>query len=434
MLNILVVGTGYVGLTTGTGLAELGHKVYCIDKDLSKIEVLNNNQIPIYEPGLLELVQKNIRENRLSFHNDLKPYIFNTDIIFLAVGTPENEDGSANLSYLYQAVRDIISCNITKAYIVIKSTVPVNTNNNICKIFQQELPDAQVEIISNPEFLREGFAVHDFFNPARTLIGLNSDNAKEIIEIVYKKFIEKNIPIFFTDPNSAELAKYAANAFLATKIAFINEISDLCEYYNANIEDVATSMGLDDRIGKKFLKVGPGFGGSCFPKDILALNKLSVDANRPSMIVSAVIEANRIRTKNMSDKILKILDGTIKRKKITCLGASFKANTDDIRESPALKIIEELINLGSIVNLYDPVAIENVKKIYSNKICYFKNITEACDDTNAIIILTEWEEFKGFDFASVKDIVLNNVIIDLRNILNKDNIIKQGFKYYPLGI
>lgn len=424
-MNVLVIGTGYVGLTTGVGLSAIGHNVICIDNNIEKINQLNLGIIPIHEPKLNELIEHN--KKNILFTTNLSEYIDNADVIFLAVGTPQKLDGSVDLSFLHAAFDEIIASISKNIILIIKSTVPVNTNENLSKI-ASEKSIYRIDIISNPEFLREGFSIDDFFNPARIIIGSQFD-ATIIIEDLYAAFIKKNIPIIYTDPQTAELSKYASNAFLATKIAFINEIANLCEYYGGNIDQISHIMGLDERIGSKFLKVSPGFGGSCFPKDLLGLKHSFDSAAIDGQIVDSVIKSNQDRVNSVAKKIDIILQAV--KSNITILGASFKAGTDDIRESPAIKIIGDLASMGYIINLHDPAALNNARGVFADSINYFDNIESAVNSSTAIVILTEWDEFRDFDYESIAKLVANKVIIDFRNILDKDKL--KDWQYHSLG-
>ncbi|MGI4776027.1 MAG: UDP-glucose dehydrogenase family protein [Janthinobacterium lividum] len=424
-MRILVIGTGYVGLTTGIGLGAIGHEVICMDNNLEKINQLNSGIIPIFEPGLYELIKKH--KQNIKFTTDIENYINNVDVIIVAVGTPQNSDGSVNIKFITDVFDKILMSLNKDIWVVIKSTVPVNTNKNL-SLAAKEKSKYKINIISNPEFLREGYAIHDFFNPDRIIIGSNND-ASEIIKKLYIKFIQDNISIIYTDPQTAELTKYASNAFLANKVAFINEMANLCEYYGGDVDQIANIMGLDRRIGKEFLKVGPGFGGSCFPKDLLGLKHFFDSASISNIIIDSVIESNKNRITSMAKRI----DNIVNRfnAPIAIFGVSFKANTDDIRESPATSIIRDLIDIGYTINLYDPAALDNAKDLFFNDVNYCENIEVAVKYTSAIIILTEWDEFKNFDYTSIEQIVLKKIIIDFRNILDAQKL--KNWQYYSLG-
>lgn len=426
-MQIAIVGTGYVGLVTGTCFAELGFQVTCIDNNKDKIDKLKKGIIPIYEPGLEVLVKKNISEDRLKFITNIGEGIGCKAAIFLAVGTPQGKDGSADLSYIFASAKEIAK-NIgnQESILVTKSTVPVGTGAKLKKILKK----TKLHIASNPEFLREGSAVHDFMNPDRIVIGTDSIHSRTILEKLYQAFISKRVPLIATDIASAELIKYAANAFLATKIAYINEIADISEKAGANIRDVALGMGLDKRIGKDFLNPGPGYGGSCFPKDTEALLRVSRDLDAKSSIIKTVIKSNKSRKKNLAEKVIGLVG---KNKPIAVLGLAFKANTDDARESPAVEIIQQLIKHKMKIKAYDPKAIENARKILGNKIEYCSNPYEAAKGAKACLILTEWDEFKNLDLKKIKSLLGKPVIIDYRNILDGTLVKKLGFTYYSLG-
>jgi UDPglucose 6-dehydrogenase len=423
-MDIAVVGAGYVGLVTGTCLAELGLNVICVDKDEAKIAALQRGEVPIYETGMQELVTRNSHAGRLKFTCDIKSAINQVEAVFLAVGTPTKPDGiEVDMSFIYQAAEEIKANLAKKLAIIIKSTVPVGTNKQVKQIFA----GSDCEVISNPEFLREGLAIYDFMNPERIIIGSVSEKAKELMGKIYSRF--NSTPIIYTTPESAELIKYAANGFLATKIAFINEMANLCEKVGADIDVVSHAMGLDSRIGAKFLQAGPGFGGSCFPKDTLALLELSKQHNSKSLLIEATINSNKLRYKLLVDRIIQIMDGSVAGKTLACLGLAFKANTDDVRASPAVEIIEQLLVAGAIINCYDPVATDNAKKTLMDKVKYCHNIDAALQQSAAIVILTEWEEFKQLSASKLKDLR----IIDLRNLLNLEDVRASSISYFAIG-
>jgi UDPglucose 6-dehydrogenase len=425
-MKIIVLGTGYVGLVSGVCFADLGIKVVCIDQNRKKIDQLNGHIMPIYEPGLEELVKKNMLNGNISFDYELAPHINDADAILLAVGTPSIEGSKeVDLSYVMGAVAEITKLATKPMAIIIKSTVPVGTNKKLSSLLEK----TGCYVVSNPEFLREGFAIDDFLNPDRVIIGINQPQAQDIMQRLYKNFIDRNVPVIFTSPASAELTKYASNAFLATKIGFINEISDLCEKLGADIEEVSKGMGLDSRIGAKFLKTGPGFGGSCFPKDIAALSDLFETNQLKNPIIDRVIESNAARQISLAEKIAQILANDTS-KVITCFGVAFKNNTDDVRESPAIAIIRKLVEMGFAVKIYDPEANDNAKDILtpSDKISYFDDANEASKDSDALVILTEWDSFKELDYNKMTV----PVIIDYRNLLSKSQI-RDNCKYYRLG-
>ncbi|MGV3278666.1 UDP-glucose dehydrogenase family protein [Rickettsiales bacterium LUAb2] len=433
-MKLTVVGSGYVGLPTSSAFAELGNEVICVDKDQKKIADLQNGKITLYEPDLEELVQKNQTNGKLTFTTDLKSAVESTDIIMVAVGTmPDEKTGNADLSHVENAIKDIALSLNSNDYkiIVIKSTVRVGTNNKLIKIIKQVNPEANFDIISIPEFLREGKAVYDFFNPERIVIGFENHKALEVIKRLYAPFLDKKVPILFCSLNSAEMIKYAANSFLGVKISFINELSDLCEKLGANIKDVAEGIGLDSRIGSKFLKPSPGFGGSCLPKDMLEIKTTARSVNSPLTVVEAALDYNNQRSHILVKKIQNVLED-INQKSIGILGLAFKAETDDIRKSPTIDIIKILINQGAIIKAFDPKAMDNSKHVLPN-ITYANNVYDAAENTDALIILTEWKEFTNLDFDKLNKIMKNKIIFDFRNLLNQDNVLNKGFKYVSIG-
>lgn len=436
-MKITIIGTGYVGLVSGTCFAEFGVEVVCVDKDLKKIENLKNGIIPIYEPGLDELVKKNIKADRLTFENDIKKSLDGCDAIFIAVGTPSRRgDGHADLSYVYNAAEDIGKNLKNFAVIVNKSTVPIGTGKKVYEIIKKINPELDFEVASNPEFLREGSAIDDFMRPDRVVIGCESEKAKNVLKELYRPLFLLETPILFTKRETAEMIKYAANSFLATKITFINEISDLCEKVGANVNDVSTGIGLDGRIGKKFLHPGPGYGGSCFPKDTLALVKTAQDYNTPLGLVEHVVESNKNRKKNIYKRILSALSKNDKRKLIAILGLTFKPNTDDMRDSPSLDLIPKLIEKGCNLKVFDPEGMEEAKKYFKNfseNITYCNDSYETAKNCNALVILTEWNQFRALDLKKIKAALQNKIIIDLRNIYNPKELKEMGFKYYSIG-
>lgn len=433
-MSIAVIGTGYVGLVSGTCFAEMGFSVTCIDKDQTKISRLKKAVIPIYEPGLQKLVKKNLAAKRLLFSGDLKTGVKGANVIFIAVGTPTDEkDGRADLSYVFAAAKEIASHIENDSVVVIKSTVPLGTGKKVQEIIAKANKKLKFHVVSNPEFLREGCAVKDFLQPDRVVIGTATEKARTTMQRLYQSMINENIPVIFTDIETSELTKYAANAFLATKIGFINEIADLCDKSGANIDDVAKGMGLDPRIGKDYLKAGPGFGGSCFPKDTLALSKIANDLKSPVKIVESVIAANNARKISMAKLVIKANGGTVKNKTIATLGLAFKADTDDIRASSALVIIEELVKAGAKVKIYDPQGMDNGKKILSGNIIWCGNTLEAIKGADSAVIITEWQEFKELDLAKVKSFLKSPLLIDLRNIFDMENVKKADIDYISLG-
>ena len=435
-MKITIIGTGYVGLVSGTCFAEFGVNVTCIDKDKNKIKNLKKGIIPIFEPGLDELVKKNISSKRLFFEKSLKKSIKDSDAIFIAVGTPSRKvDGHADLSYVYEVAEEIADCLQHYSVIVNKSTVPIGTGKKVYQIIKKKNSKLDFDVASNPEFLREGSAISDFMRPDRVVIGCESKKAKAILKELYRPLYLLETPIIFTQRETAELIKYAANSFLATKITFINEISDLCEKVGANVSDVSIGIGLDGRIGKKFLHPGPGYGGSCFPKDTLALVKTAQDNGSPLNLVQHVVKSNKDRKKNMYKRILNAL-GDYNKKKISVLGLTFKPNTDDMRDSPSLDLIPELIKNKCFLKLFDPEGMREAKKIFKK---FHKNIEwcndsyDACKNADALVILTEWNQFRALDLKKLKKLLNKPLIIDLRNIYNPEEIKNMGFKYYSLG-
>ena len=435
-MKITIVGTGYVGLVSGTCFAEFGVNVTCVDKDKNKIDNLKKGIIPIFEPGLDELVKKNISSKRLFFETNLKKSIDGSDAIFIAVGTPSREtDGHADLSYVYEVAEDIAECLGHYSVIVNKSTVPIGTGKKVHEIIKNKKPKLDFDVASNPEFLREGSAINDFMRPDRVVIGCESNKAKAILKELYRPLYLLETPIIFTRRETAELIKYAANSFLATKITFINEISDLCEKVGANVSDVSIGIGLDGRIGKKFLHPGPGYGGSCFPKDTLALVKTAQDNCSPLNLVEHVVKSNKNRKKNMYKRILNAL-GDYEKKKISILGLTFKPNTDDMRDSPSLDLIPELIKNNCFLKLFDPEGMKEAKTIFKKfhkKIEWCNDSYDACNKADALVILTEWNQFRALDLKKLKKLLNQPIIIDLRNIYNPEEVKNMGFKYYSLG-
>lgn len=438
MNTISVIGTGYVGLVSGTCLAEFGLNVICMDVDINKIEGLKKGIIPIYEPGLKELVHKNMASGRLKFTTDIKEAVSSSSAVFIAVGTPPREDGSADLDYVLEAARSIAGCMDSYKVIVDKSTVPVGTGRlvkeTVGEVLKSRGLDIKYDVVSNPEFLREGAAIKDFMHPDRIIIGTESEKAREIMKNIYRVLYLNNHPMLFTNLETAELIKYAANAFLATKISFINEISMLCEAVGADVKDVARGMGLDGRIGKYFLHAGPGFGGSCFPKDTKALVSIGKDCGVDMSIVNTVIKANEKQKHRMVEKIEASL-GDIKGKTIAVLGLSFKPETDDMREAPAIIIIRELLKRGAVIRAFDPIAMDNAKKyVFSDCVIYYgKDEYDAAENSDAIILLTEWNQFRSLDLERIKDVMKGSSFFDLRNIYEKKMLEEYGFEYYSVG-
>ncbi len=432
-MRIAIVGTGYVGLVSGAGFAEFGVEVCCVDKDIQKIENLNKGILPIYEPGLESLVLKNAKSGRLIFTTDLKKALHKADAVFIAVGTPtRQEDGHADLTYVFKAAEEIIQNLTHSSVIVTKSTVPIGTGRKILELIHKKHPGFSIEVASNPEFLREGSAIEDFMRPDRVVVGTEFDHARQVLQSLYRPFYLRETPIVFTSLETAELIKYAANGFLATKIAFINEISNLCEACNADVQTVATAIGLDNRIGSKFLHAGPGYGGSCFPKDTLALAKAAQEYLAPLSIIEAVIQSNNKRKKEMAQKIISSCDGTVKGKTLGVLGLTFKPNTDDMRDSPALTILPILHENGAKIQAYDPIGMQEAKK-HLPFVSYVSDAYSVMKEADALIILTEWNEFRSLDLNKAASLLKQPLMIDLRNIYPLNEIRKTTFSYYSIG-
>jgi UDPglucose 6-dehydrogenase len=431
-MNIAVVGTGYVGLVTGTCLAETGNHVTCVDIDSSKVEKMSNGIIPIYEPHLDSLFERNIKQGRLEVTTNLNDAVAKAKIIFLALPTPPGEDGSADLSYVLGVAEQLGKIITEYKIIVDKSTVPVGTAE---KVHAAVAKNSKVEfdVVSNPEFLREGFAVDDFLKPDRVVIGTSSERAKKMMEELYKPYVRQGNPIIFMDEKSAELTKYAANAFLATKITFMNEIANLCEKVGANVDMVRIGIGSDDRIGKRFLFPGIGYGGSCFPKDVQALAKSASDANQEMQILQAVMNINEKQKTVIVPKVKSFFKNDLKGKKIAIWGLAFKPDTDDIREAPALYIIDELLAAGAQISAYDPEAMGNVGKLLNGKIEFGLDEYAVLNNADALIVCTEWSLFRTPDFEKMKTLMKNHVIFDGRNLYSLDQMQENGFYYSSIG-
>jgi len=432
MKKIAMLGVGYVGLVSGTGLADFGNEVICYDIDPAKIEKLNNGKIPIYEPGLVDLVKKNVDKGHLKFTNDLAQAVRESEVLFLAVPTPSGEDGAVDLSYVFNAVDQIAKHINGFKVIVTKSTVEVGTNDRIReRLLADKIAPEMFEVVSNPEFLREGSAVGDFMRPDRVVIGTSSEKALEIMKEIYRALYLIETPIVATDIHTAEMIKYASNAFLATKISFINEIANLCELVGADVQMVAKAMGLDGRIGKKFLHAGPGYGGSCFPKDTSALTKIAEKAGMRATIVEAVMEVNRRQKMRVVEKLLKVVPDLTK-KTIGILGLAFKPNTDDVRDAPALVVIDEILKRGGQIKAYDPEAMNEMRKHFP-QITYVASIEDAVKGVDALIIMTEWNEFRNLDLNYLMSVMKNPIMIDTRNIYDPQKVRAAGFIYDCIG-
>jgi UDPglucose 6-dehydrogenase len=431
-MKISVIGTGYVGLVTGTCLAETGNEVVCIDIDQNKVEQMQNGIVPIYEPHLDVLFERNIKANRLKFSTSLSEGLEHGDIIFLALPTPEDEDGSADLSYVLGVAKDIGKQIKEYKVIVDKSTVPVGTSDRVKETIARET-NVEFDVVSNPEFLREGFAVDDFLKPERIVVGSSSDRATKLMEKLYKPFVRSGNPIIIMDERSAELTKYAANSFLATKITFMNEIANFCEKVGADVDKVRVGMGTDSRIGKRFLFPGIGYGGSCFPKDVKALFKSGQDNDYEFDILKSVIKVNDIQKKILIPKIVSHFNDSLQGKTFGIWGLAFKPETDDIREAPSLYIIDELLNQGASIRVFDPEAMNNVEKKFGDKLHYSDNMYDALNDVDALIICTEWSIFRTPDFNKLKSKMKTPVIFDGRNLYDVNDINSEGFSYTSIG-
>ena len=432
-MRIAMIGTGYVGLVSGTCFSEFGITVTCVDNDADKIEKLHRNIMPIYEPGLDDMVADNVKAGRLFFTTDLKAAVKDADAVFIAVGTPSRRgDGHADLSYVYAAAEQIADAMDGYTVVVNKSTVPVGTGDEVEKIIRTRRPDAKFDVVSNPEFLREGSAINDFMRPDRVVIGTESEEARAVMKQLYRVLYLIETPIVFTSRRTSELIKYAGNTFLATKITFINEIADLCEKVGADVHDVAKGIGLDGRIGKKFLHAGPGYGGSCFPKDTLALVKTARDFGSPIRIVETVVAVNDERKKAMAERIINAAGGDVKGKAIAILGLTFKPNTDDMRDSPSLDIVPALVAAGAKVHAFDPEGTEEAKKLLPD-IQYAENVYDTMNGADVLAVITEWNEFRALDLKRVKSLLKSPVVVDLRNVWDPKEMRAAGFTYVSVG-
>jgi len=436
-MRIAMVGTGYVGLVSGACFSEFGVSVTCVDKDVAKIERLTRGEIPIYEPGLEQLVASNRAAGRLSFTTNLAAAVRGADAVFIAVGTPSRRgDGHADLSYVFGAVEEVgraIAMNPENHTVVVtKSTVPVGTGRRVAEILRGACPSGRFEVASNPEFLREGSAIEDFMRPDRVVIGTDSEHARTVLRALYRPLYLIETPMLFTSIESAELIKYAANAFLATKITFINEIADLCEAVGADVQDIARGIGLDGRIGRKFLHAGPGFGGSCFPKDCRALVRTAEEAQSPLAIIDTVVRVNDARKRRMADRIVAACGGDVAGKTIAVLGLTFKPNTDDMRESPSLAILPALIDAGAAVRAFDPEGHTEAKKLLP-QVAYCSDAYDAMEGADALVLVTEWNEFRALDLTRVRRALKAPLVIDLRNIYRPDDMIAAGLNYVSIG-
>ncbi len=432
-MKITMIGSGYVGLVSGACFADFGHEIVCVDLDQSKIDALQNGKVPIYEPGLAELIERNAKAGRISFTTELAPAVARADIVFIAVGTPSRRgDGHADLSFVAAAAEEIARAMEGFTVIVTKSTVPVGTGDEVERIIATTRPDGEFAVVSNPEFLREGAAIEDFKRPDRVVVGSEDERALAVMREAYRPLSLNKSPILEMDRRSAELTKYAGNAFLATKITFINEIADLCEKTGANVQQVSRGIGLDNRIGSKFLHAGPGYGGSCFPKDTLALLKTSQDYEAPQAVVEAVVRSNENRKRAMGRKVIQAIGEDVRGKIVTVLGLTFKPNTDDMRDSPAIGIVQTLQDAGAVVHAYDPAGIENARQVLED-VVYFDDPYAAMEDSEALAIVTEWDEFRALDLAKVKAKLKGMVVVDLRNIYDREEVELLGIKYVAVG-
>ncbi|SJZ84809.1 UDP-glucose dehydrogenase family protein [Consotaella salsifontis] len=433
-MKIAMIGSGYVGLVSGACLADFGHDVVCIDKADDKVEALKAGRIPIFEPGLDELVAKNVKAGRLTFETALAEPVAAADVVFIAVGTPSRRgDGHADLSYVYGAAREIAASIRGFTIVVTKSTVPVGTGDEVERIIREENPQADFAVVSNPEFLREGAAISDFKRPDRIVVGIEDERARDVMTEVYRPLYLNHSPLLFTERRTSELIKYAANAFLAMKITFINEMADLCEAVGADVQAVARGIGLDNRIGGKFLHAGPGYGGSCFPKDTLALVKTAQDAASPVRLIETTVAVNDQRKRAMGRKVMAACGGSVRGKTVAVLGLTFKPNTDDMRDAPSLSIIQALIDQGAEVKAYDPEGIDQAKPLLDASVAFASGPYDCAEGADAVVIVTEWDSFRALDLSRLKSVMRQPVLVDLRNIYREDEVARFGFTYTGVG-
>ncbi|MEQ9662176.1 MAG: UDP-glucose/GDP-mannose dehydrogenase family protein [Parasphingopyxis sp.] len=433
-MRIAMIGTGYVGLVSGACFSDFGHDVVCVDKDAAKIAALEDGKMPIYEPGLDALVAHNVAGGRLSFTTDLASAVAGADAVFIAVGTPSRRgDGHADLSYVHVAAEEIAGALTGPAVIVTKSTVPVGTGDEVERIMREAAPQAEFWVASNPEFLREGAAIDDFKRPDRVVVGIEDDRARDVLERIYRPLNLNRAPLLFTRRRTAELIKYAANAFLATKITFINEIADLCEIVGADVQDVSRGIGLDNRIGPKFLHAGPGYGGSCFPKDTLALLKTAEDEQVPLRIVESVVKVNDSRKRAMGRKVIRAMGGDVRGKTVAILGLTFKPNTDDMREAPSIAIIQALQDEGATIRACDPEGVEQAKRELQD-VEFLADPYAAADGADALVIVTEWDQFRALDLSRMAKIMNAPILVDLRNVYSPDEARNAGLDYVGVGM
>src|SRR5215468_5564175 len=433
-MRVVMIGSGYVGLVSGACFADFGHHVTCVDKDADKIARLRTGEIPIFEPDLDRLVVANTREKRLVFSTDICGPVADADAVFIAVGTPSRRgDGHADLSYVYAATAEIAAALTGFTVVITKSTVPVGTGDEVERIIRKIRPDADAAVVSNPEFLREGAAIQDFKHPDRIVVGTEDERARKVMAELYRPLYLNQAPILYTSRRTAELIKYAANAFLATKITFINEIAELCEKLGADVQQVARGIGLDNRIGSKFLHAGPGYGGSCFPKDTVALIKTGQDYEAPQRIVETVAAVNEARKRGMFRKVAAALGGSLRGKTIAVLGLTFKPNTDDMRDAPSIPLITALLDMGAMVRAYDPVGMEQARKVLP-ELTYCEDAYECAKGADALVIVTEWEQFRALDLDQLKSVMNERpAVVDLRNIYPPEDLIRRGFVYESIG-
>jgi UDPglucose 6-dehydrogenase len=430
-MRVAMIGAGYVGLVSGACFADFGHVVTCVDKDADRIARLSRGEIPLFEPGLDRLVAANMREKRLDFTTDLAGPVAEADAVFIAVGTPSRRgDGHADLSYVHAAAREIAAAVSGFTVVVTKSTVPVGTGDEVQRIIRETRPDADVAVVSNPEFLREGAAIQDFKHPDRIVIGSDDERGHKVMEGLYRPLYLNRAPLLYTTRRTAELIKYAANAFLATKITFINEIADLCEKVGGDVQEVARGIGLDNRIGGKFLHAGPGFGGSCFPKDAVALIKIAQDAEAPLRIVETVAAVNDVRKRGMARKVAAALGGNLRGRTVAVLGLTFKPNTDDMREAPSIPLITALQDMGAAVRAYDPAGMAQARTLLTG-VTFCDGPYAAAEGADALVIVTEWEQFRALDFDRLRRVMKEAVLIDLRNVYRPGEA--AGFAYHGIG-
>ncbi|MES0068037.1 UDP-glucose/GDP-mannose dehydrogenase family protein [Mesorhizobium sp. M0074] len=432
-MRITMIGAGYVGLVSGACFADFGHQVCCVDRDAEKLAMLKLGKIPIYEPGLDDLVTTNTAQGRLRFDDNLADAVSQSDVVFIAVGTPSRRgDGHADLSFVYDAAAEVGRALKGFTVVVTKSTVPVGTGDEVERIIREQNPTADFAVVSNPEFLREGSAIEDFKRPDRIIVGTDTDRAKAVMAEIYRPLSLNAAPIFYTNRRTAELTKYAGNAFLAMKITFINEIADLCERLGADVQDVARGIGMDNRIGAKFLHAGPGYGGSCFPKDTLALVKTAQDAASPVRLIETTVSINDQRKRAMARKVVEACGGSVRGKTIGILGLTFKPNTDDMRDAPSLAIIQALKDAGASIKAYDPVGMEQARKMIEG-IEFGQSAYAVADASHAIVIVTEWNAFRSLDLKRLRALMATPVMVDLRNVYRREDVVKEGIAYSSVG-